>query len=629
MNDMDSKEGLGIADMVVFCLLTATGYFVGLYFSFKGRDRQVSSNDTNGASAVLDAFLGGRRLPAVALAVSVLASVATAVGVVSFVGHYYAYGFHLDWALAGIPFSAAIVSVIVVPLLYDLRVTSVFQYLRMRFDNKVGITACVVYFVLSQSVGAVGIFSSAIAVSTMFPIPVLYSNIVIGLAGTIYTALGGLRGVVWADCAQGFLMFLSPIVIIAKVLYDSSSVTQVLRPMSDANITDFAFRVNFDITTDENLWSGLAGALPFSLVRTGLDQMAVQRFMAARTLRDAKRIAVAGPLLVLFFFFLGECTAVAIMYWYRDCDPVMRGTINSYDEIVPHYMMKRLADVPMLRGLFLAGLVGASTSTISSIVNSHAAIFYTDVVTPYTKISDRKAVAVMRLLAFASGTIMTLCAIVVPYLGTAARLYMSFYCSAAGPFAGLFLLALSSPWVNAKGVGSATLLVCGFLIWHATGRSLTDIASPPLLPKTLDRCPLSLNISDWTEFASNRSQGIGPVTSSSTFTLYTVSFYWISFIGALLTLILGTVFSLLSGGHRDANRNLRLTSPAVLKFWKRFGFIRRTFLLEEEEMKHHATMLGQKRDDCDNECTRLDKELSPAYKGPRRSEVYSNSVSIS
>ncbi|KAL1418003.1 hypothetical protein MTO96_005989 [Rhipicephalus appendiculatus] len=307
------------------------------------------------------------------------------------------------------------VSLIVVPLLYDLRVTSVFQYLRMRFDNKVGITACVVYFVLSQSVGAVGIFSSAIAVSTMFPIPVLYSNIVIGLAGTIYTALGGLRGVVWADCAQAFVMFLSPIVIIAKVLYDSSSVAPPLRPMSNANITDFAFRVNFDITTDENLWSGLAGALPFSLVRTGLDQMAVQRFMAARTLRDAKRIALAGPLLVLFFFFLGECTAVAIMYWFRDCDPVMRGAIKSYDEIVPHYMMKRLVDVPMLRGLFLAGLLGASTSTISSIVNSHAAIFYTDVVTPYTKISDRKAVAVMRLLAFASGTIMTLCAIAVPY----------------------------------------------------------------------------------------------------------------------------------------------------------------------------------------------------------------------
>ncbi|XP_075532309.1 sodium/iodide cotransporter-like isoform X2 [Dermacentor variabilis] len=598
-SDVFVADSLGIADIAVFCVLTAVGYFVGLYFSFRGSGRQDDARDRGTQSAVLEAFLGGRSLPAAALAVSVLASVATAVGVVSFVGHYYAYGFHLDWALAGIPLSAAMVSLVVVPLLYDLRVASIFQYLRMRFDNKVGITACIVYFILSQSVGAVGIFSSAIAVSTMFPIRVVYANIVIGLAGTIYTALGGLRGVVWADCAQAFVMFLSPIVIIAKVLYDSSNVTPPLRPMSDANITDFAFRMNLDITTDENFWSGMAGALPFCLVRTGLDQMAVQRFMAARTLRDAKRIALAGPLLVLLFFVLGECTAIAIMYWFRDCDPLIRGIIKSYDEIVPHYMMKRLADLPMLRGLFLAGLVGASTSTISSIVNSHAAIFYVDVVSPYTEISEKKAVIVMRLLALTSGIIMTLCAISVPYLGTAAR-----------------------------GVGSATMLVCSFLLWHAIGRSLSDIAPPPLLPKTLDRCPLSLNMSGYIGIPSTGTD-IHPVTSSYVFPLYLVSFYWISFIGALSTIVLGTAVSLLTGGRQNANRNMRLTSPVFLNFWKRFEFMRRTFLLHEEEITYDAVKLQQRDDLEDDEFSSLDKKLSPAIKGQDIYGLYSSVVCVS
>ncbi|KAL1480055.1 hypothetical protein MTO96_051359 [Rhipicephalus appendiculatus] len=124
-------------------------------------------------------------------------------------------------------------------------------------------------------------------------------------------------------------MFLSPIVIMAKVVSDASWVTPPLRPVMDANATDFAFRLSFDITNDENVWSGIAGGLA----------------------------------------------------------------------VVPYYMMKNLADVPMLRGLFLAGVVGASTSTVSSIVNSHAAIFYIDVVTPYVKLSEKKAVVVMRLLA--------------------------------------------------------------------------------------------------------------------------------------------------------------------------------------------------------------------------------------
>nr|XP_050046800.2 sodium/iodide cotransporter-like [Dermacentor andersoni] len=417
----DSAGTLDAVDIVVFCILTAVGYVVGLYFSFNGRRSQVGVGDRSGTSAVLDAFLGGRSLPAAALAVSVLASVASSASVVSFVGHYYAYGFHVEWALTAIPLAAATCSFVLVPLLYDLRVASVFQYLRMRFDNKVGITACVVYFVLSQSVGAIGMFSSAIAVSTMFPVPLIYSNMAIGLAGTIYTALGGLRGVVWADCAQAVVMVMSPIVIIGKVLYDSTIATPPLRPISDINITDLAFRVTLDLTNEENVWSGLAGAVPFSLVRTGFDQMAVQRFMAARTLRDAKRIALAGPLFVLVFFFLGDCTGIAMIYWFRDCDPLLRGAIQSYDQIIPHYMMTNLADMPTLRGLFLAGLVGASTSTVSSIVNSHAAIFYIDVITPYVKISEQKTVIVMRLLAFTSGTIMTLCAIALPYFGTAAR----------------------------------------------------------------------------------------------------------------------------------------------------------------------------------------------------------------
>ncbi|KAL3211386.1 hypothetical protein MRX96_052055, partial [Rhipicephalus microplus] len=58
-----------------------------------------------------------------------------------------------------------------------------------------------------QTLGAVGIYSAAVGISTMFPLSLLYSNIVIGLAGTVYTALGGLRGVVWADCVQALVMF--------------------------------------------------------------------------------------------------------------------------------------------------------------------------------------------------------------------------------------------------------------------------------------------------------------------------------------------------------------------------------------------------------------------------------------
>ncbi|KAK8766893.1 hypothetical protein V5799_006331 [Amblyomma americanum] len=281
--------------------------------------------------------------------------------VVAFMGHYYGHGFHLNWWMAAMPVSVVITSTALVPLLYKLRVASIFQYLRMRFDNKVGVTACIVYFVFSQTLGAVSIYSAAIGVSTMFPVPLLYSNIAIGLAGTIYTALGGLRGVVWADCVQATVMLASPIVITGKIIYDSGSASPPLRPLNDFNFTNYMLRTNLDLASDENVWSSLVGGLPFSLVRTGFDQMAVQRFIAARTLRQAKWISVGGPAGFALFQILVGLGSVSLIYWYRDCDPLLAGAITTQDEIVPYFIRERLSDVTLLRGLLLAGLLGAST----------------------------------------------------------------------------------------------------------------------------------------------------------------------------------------------------------------------------------------------------------------------------
>ncbi|XP_070380732.1 sodium-coupled monocarboxylate transporter 2-like [Dermacentor albipictus] len=141
----------------------------------------------------METFLGGRSLPEAALTVSVLASVVNGVSVVGFLGHFYGYGFHSLWPLSATPLAVLVTSTALVPLLYNMRAASVFQYLRLRFDNKVGITACVVYFILSQTLGAVGIYSAAVGVSTMFSVPLLYCNVAIGLAGTIYTALTEIR----------------------------------------------------------------------------------------------------------------------------------------------------------------------------------------------------------------------------------------------------------------------------------------------------------------------------------------------------------------------------------------------------------------------------------------------------
>ncbi|XP_037521663.1 sodium/iodide cotransporter-like [Rhipicephalus sanguineus] len=124
---MSSEKSLDTADCVVFGVLTAVGYIVGIYFSFSRRRQKLASSDGDVPSADFEAFLGGQSLPSVALAVSVVASVANGMNVVGFVGHYYAYGFHALWILAGTAFATTFAVVVMIPLLYRLGVASIFQ----------------------------------------------------------------------------------------------------------------------------------------------------------------------------------------------------------------------------------------------------------------------------------------------------------------------------------------------------------------------------------------------------------------------------------------------------------------------------------------------------------------------
>lgn len=265
-------------EYVIFTIIVGGNIALGLYFSFcKGRDRP---DDTD------EVFLGSRNLAMFPLAVSVLASMMSALGIVGFTAHYYAYGIHMMWGILNMLLTTPFITTIIVPVFYKLKITSVFEYHRMRFGSPIAAATCALYYFFGQSLGALCIYTASLAVSTVFHCPVTWCSLVIGLTGTVYTALGGLRGVVWTDCVQAIVILAAPATIIIKVLCDAHQ--RHLRPMTFEDFREYAFKYNLDFTQDENLWSCLIGLLWSWIYRAGLDQIMVQRYLASRTLHDAK-----------------------------------------------------------------------------------------------------------------------------------------------------------------------------------------------------------------------------------------------------------------------------------------------------------------------------------------------------
>ncbi|KAH6929400.1 hypothetical protein HPB50_027322 [Hyalomma asiaticum] len=179
------------------------------------------------ADTTAEVFLGSRALRSFPLAASLVASMISSVSLVGFTAHFYAYGYHLMWHALNTVLMTPLVAVLFLPVFYKLRVTSVFE--------------------------------------------------------------GGLRGVVWTDCMQLFFILLGPIAVIANVIVDSKSSIGAQRVFHEIDVRKYIANVTFDISHDENVWSSLLASASVSLYRIGLDQVAVQRCMASRSLNDAKR----------------------------------------------------------------------------------------------------------------------------------------------------------------------------------------------------------------------------------------------------------------------------------------------------------------------------------------------------
>lgn len=106
------------ADVFTFVVLIVLNIGLGLYFAFYKSPRMNTTTEI---------FLGSRSLRTTPLALSMMASAISSIGIVGFTAHYYIYGFHILWT--GMPYLLAmpLFAETILPVLYRLRVTSVFE----------------------------------------------------------------------------------------------------------------------------------------------------------------------------------------------------------------------------------------------------------------------------------------------------------------------------------------------------------------------------------------------------------------------------------------------------------------------------------------------------------------------
>lgn len=153
-------------------------------------------------------------------------------------------------------------------------------------------------------------------------------------------------------------------------------------------------------------------------------------------------------------FMIASCCVIGLITYakYHDCDPLTTKLVKAKDQLLPLLVMENMSHIPGFSGLFIAGVFSASLSSLSTALNSAAAVILEDFVKPNAEneLSERKTALIMRATVFVFGAVSVLLVSVVQKLGGVLQLGISLTSASFGPLFGLFFSGFFLPWIKAK-----------------------------------------------------------------------------------------------------------------------------------------------------------------------------------
>ncbi|CAF4961674.1 unnamed protein product [Rotaria sp. Silwood1] len=232
------------------------------------------------------------------------------------------------------------------------------------------------------------------------------SVISIGVICTFYSSVGGMKAVIWTDVLQSIVMFVGLLAVIIQGLISLGGFKRTF------SIASRGGRIEFDSAdprTRHTIWSLIIGGSINALATYGFNQAQVQRYMCIRSTRSAKQALFMNAVGSALIVFLSTLIGVIIYAYYADCDPYTTKKLQEIDQILPYFVMEVLGDKKGLPGVFLACIFSGSLSTISSGLNSLAAVLVEDVYKGLlgVQITKRQMTSVILPLSIANCTDIT------------------------------------------------------------------------------------------------------------------------------------------------------------------------------------------------------------------------------
>ncbi len=301
-----------------------------------------------GSNTVDRYLLAGRAMPWYAMALSIMATQASAVTFISTTGQSFVDGMRFVQFYFGLPLAMVAICATVVPIFHRTRVYTAYEYLEGRFDSKTRALASVIFLCQRGLSAGLTIYAPALVLSVIMGWPESLTTSMIGAVVVTYTVIGGIKAVTWSDVQQMGIIVLGLIAALVTCL--------VLLPsqvsFSDAvYLAGAAGRLNavtthFDWHDQFNLWSGLIGGTFLFLSYFGCDQSQVQRYLTGSSIAQSRLSllfnAVAKIPMQFFILFIGAMVFVFYLFTpapmlFQRAELQRIGTRSEYPAVQARY----------------------------------------------------------------------------------------------------------------------------------------------------------------------------------------------------------------------------------------------------------------------------------------------------
>jgi len=340
-----------------------------------------------GQQSLKDYFLGGRRAPWWAIALSIVSAETSTLTVIGTPALSFNGSFVFLQLVFGYLLARVVISTIFLPAYFRGEMYTAYELMRVRFGPRIRKLTAGTFLVLRALAEGVRVFAISIVIGIVLGTGEMASIIAILCLTLIYTYEGGLTAVIWTDVVQMALYVVGALASLWAILGEIpggwSHVASVAAPLGKFQVFDFRL---FDLKPGApaeffartySFWGGILGGCFLTTASHGTEQLMVQRLLAASNERDSRKALFASWVVIMAQFTLFLAIGVCLFTLYSDNH---WQTPAVTDSIYPKYIWEHLP--PGAAGLIVAAILAAAMSNLSAALNSLASTTVMDFLRP-------------------------------------------------------------------------------------------------------------------------------------------------------------------------------------------------------------------------------------------------------